>query len=315
MSTRVTNSMVMRTALNGVYRAREQLSDTQEQAASGLRVNRPSDDPPSASHATRLRGEQRAIEQYRHNIVQVRARLVTIEDAVSSAEDSIVRAREIAIQGANGTLDANGRQILSQEIETIFDEMIAAGNARNSGGWVFGGTANGAAPFVSSGPFVSGSPPPTVAFAGNSTEIEVAIDEGRRATATLDGRRVFMGDTDGDGFPDSGREDAFAVLAELWRALDTDDQAAVAATLDRLDRTQLQFSLELAHVGAASQQIDGADDRLDLEKISVTRSLSDAEDADTEDVFSRLVAQETALQAALATTARAMQPSLLDFLG
>jgi flagellar hook-associated protein 3 FlgL len=315
MSMRVTNSMVMRTALNGVFRAREQLSETQEQAASGLRVNRPSDDPPSASHATQLRGEGRAIDQYRRNIVQVRARLVTIEDAVSSAEDSIVRAREIAIQGANGTLDANGRRILAQEIETIFDEMVAAGNARNSGGWVFGGTANGVPSFISSGPFVSGSPPPTVAFGGNSTEIAVAIDEGRRATATLDGRRVFMGDADGNGLPDPGHEDAFAVLAELWRALDTDDQAAVAATLDRLDRTQLQFSLELAHVGAASQQIDGADDRLDLEKISVTRSLSDAEDADMEDVFSRLVAQETALQAALETTARAVQPSLLDFLG
>lgn len=314
MSMRVTNSMVMRTALNGVFRAREQLSETQEQAASGLRVNRPSDDPASASHATQLRGEGRAVDQYRRNIVQVRARLVTIEDAVGAAEDAIVRAREIAIQGSNGTMDASGRQLLAQEVETIFDEMLASGNARSSGGWVFGGIASGTSAFNSSGPFVSGSPPPTVVFGGSSTEVEVAIDEGRRATATLDGRRVFMGDSDGDGFPDGGRDDAFAVLGELWRALDTNDQTAVAATLDRLDQTQLQFELELAHVGASTQQLDAADDRLDLERISVTKSLSDAEDADTEEVFSRLVAHETALDAALETAARAVSPSLLDFL-
>ncbi len=125
-----------------------------------------------------------------------------------------MRAREIAMQGANGTLDANGRRILAQEIETIFDELVAAGQ-RAQFGWL-GLRRDGerAVPsFLSSGPFVSGSAPPIVAFGGNSTEIAVAIDEGRRATATLDGRRVFMGDTDGDGLPDSGREDAFAVLA------------------------------------------------------------------------------------------------------
>jgi flagellar hook-associated protein 3 FlgL len=314
MSMRITNSMVMQTALNGITRAREQLADTQEQAASGLRVNRPSDDPTAASHATQLRGEGDAIDQYRRNIAQVRARLGTVEDSVNSADDAIARAKEIAVQGANGTLDANSRQVLAQEVESIYDDMLAAGNARTSTGWVFGGTASATAPFTSSGPFVSGSAPPVTTFAGNSNEIEVAIDDGRRATATLDGRRVFMGDGDGDGVPDSGREDAFAVLSELWRALDTNDQTAVSATLDRLDQVQLQFGLELAHVGASTQQLDGTDNRLELAGLSVTKSLSDAQDADTEAVFSRLAAQETALQAALETAARSIQPSLLDFL-
>jgi flagellar hook-associated protein 3 FlgL len=314
MTTRVTNSMLVRTALDGVFRQRIRLADAQEQAASGLRVNRPSDDPTSASHAAQVRAEGGAIDQYRRNIVQARARLVTAEDALRAGEDVIVRAKEIAIQGANGVMDAGARQLLAQEVESLYDEMLASGNVRNSGGWIFAGTASATQAFVSSGGFVSGSPPPTVAFAGSSTQIEVAIDEGRRATTTLDGRRVFMGDGNGDAVPDAGRDDAFAVIGELWRALDTDDQTAIAATLDRLDSVQLQFELEIAHVGAATQQLDVADDRLDIERISATASLSDAEDIDAEEVFSRIVAHETALQAALETAARAIQHSLMDFL-
>jgi flagellar hook-associated protein 3 FlgL len=315
MSMRVTNSMVSRTALAGVHRAREALSDTQEQAASGLRVNRPSDDPAAAGRAAQLRGDQRAIEQYRRNIVQARSRLVTIEDAVGSAEDTLGRARDLAMQGANGTLDAEARKILAREVETLFDEMLASSNARSSGGWVFGGSVTDTPAFASSGPFVSGSPPPTVSYGGNSAEVEVAIDEGRRAVTTYDGRRVFLGDADGDNATDAGREDLFAVVGELWRALDTNDQTAVAATLDRLDRGRLQLELELASVGASTRKLEVADDRLDLTKVTVTASLSDVQDAETEEVFSRLVAQETALQAALEAASRVVAPSLLDFLG
>ena len=43
--------------------------------------------------------------------------------------------------------------------------------------------------------------------------------------------------------------------------------------------------------------------------------LSDTEDADTARVFSDLVSQETLYRASLEATARALQPSLLDFLG
>lgn len=314
MSFRVTNSMIVRTALDGIQRQRARLAATQEQASTGLRVNRPSDDPASASRASQLRAATAANEQYRRNIAQAEGRLVALEDSISAAQGVVVRARELAIQGANGALDADARRLLAQEVETLFDEMLAAGNSRQTGAWIFGGTASDVPAFSRSGPFVSGFLPPTVSFDGNSTQVEMTIDEGRRAITGLDGRRVFLGDGDASGAPDAGREDAFAVLGELWRALDTDDQAAVSATLDRLDRTQLQLELELARVGAIGAQIQGAEDALSLDALSIKQSLSDAEDADSERVFSDLVVHQTALQASLESAVRAIQPSLFDFL-
>ncbi|RIK98942.1 MAG: flagellar hook-associated protein 3 [Proteobacteria bacterium] len=314
MSLRITNSMLVRTALDGIARQRARLATTQEQASTGLRVNRPSDDPASASRAAQLRAETAANAQYRRNVAQADGRLVALEQSLRTAQGVVVRARELAIQGASGGLDADARRLLAVEVETLFDEMLAAANGRHAGAWIFAGTASDAPAFSRSGPFASGSPPPMVGFDGDSTEIEMAIDEDRRAITSFDGRRVFQGDADGNGAPDAGREDAFAALGELWRALDANDQAAVTATLDRLDRTQLQLELALARVGAIGNQLAGAEDALGLEALSLKRTLSDAEDADTEQVFSNLVAHQTALQASLESAVRAIQPSLFDFL-
>ena len=50
---RITQSMLIRTALNDVTQQRLRLSRIQEQASSGLAINRPSDDPTGASAAMR----------------------------------------------------------------------------------------------------------------------------------------------------------------------------------------------------------------------------------------------------------------------
>ncbi len=315
MGMRITNSMLVRTALSGVFAQRERLAATQEQAATGLRVNRPSDDPVAASRAAILRAEAGENAQFQRNIEQAAARMVSVERAIASSQEVMLRARELAIQGANDSLGADARSLLAREVETLFDELLAASNIRHAGGSVFAGTASTTEPFVRSGPFVSGAPAPTVSFAGDSIEIEIAIAEGRRIPTTLAGVRVFQGDGDGDGIPDAGREDAFAVLGELYRALDTNDRTAIAGTLDRLDRVQLQFELELARVGAAGSQIERVRERLESERVDLEARLSGTQDASIERVFTDLALRETALEASLQATGRAVAPSLMDFLG
>ena len=315
MGMRITNSMLTRTALNGVFEQRQRLAVTQEQAATGLRINRPSDDPVGASRAAILRSEAGANSQFQRNIEQALGRMVTVERSIASSQDAILRARELAIQGANDSLGPEARSLLAKEVETLFDELLAAGNARHAGGAVFAGTVSATLPFVRSGPFVSGSPPPTVTFAGDTTEIEVGIAEGRRIPTTLSGARVFQGDGNGDGLPDGGRDDAFAVLGELYRALDTDDRAAIAGSLDRLDRVQLQFELELARVGAVGSQIERVRERLESERVDLESRLSETQDASIERIFTDLSLRETALEASLQAAARSIAPSLMDFLG
>jgi len=315
MSIRVTHSMIQRTALSDLARARSRLAQTQEQASSGLRVNRPSDDPVAARAATLLRAALAATEQYDRNATQTRARVEVTETALADSVDTLVRARELALQGANGTFDAVARREIAAEVEALHGRLLTHANARAASGHVFGGYSSDVAPFSAAGPFVTGSPSPLVSFVGDTGEIEIEIDEGVRVRATLNGQRVFLGDADGNASPDAGREDLFDVLGDLRDALVNDDPAAVAATLDRIDRGLEQLGVERTAIGAVDGQLRQWQDALARRKLELDGRLSDTEDADTAAVFSNLVTQEASLQASLQATARLLQPTLLEFLG
>lgn len=317
MGSRITDSMVQRSALGDVARARRRLARVQEQAASGLRINRPSDDAVGYRMAGTVRSAIQGGEQFLRNHGRAETRIARADTALSETLELLQRARELALQGANGSQIQNGttRQILAGEVVGLHAELLSSANASNAGEYVFGGFSNNTEPFVVSGAFASGSPPPSVAFIGDSNEIEIEIDTSTRVVTSLDGRRVFQGDSNGDGLVDGGRVDVFDTLASLWAALDANDGAATAVELDRIDAAIKQIQTEQTRLAGSTQRIDAAREGVRDRAVALTSQLSLLEDADTVNVFSELVSRETALQAALQAAARVIQPSLLDFLG
>jgi len=312
---RVTDAMLQRTALADVTRQRERLARTQQQAASGLRINRPSDDPLGTGMAVMLEADLAAVAQRARTVSGTRARVAVGERAIDAASDALVRARELAIQGANGGQDASTRLQIAREVEALHATLLAEANARFAGGHVFAGFASATAPFAASGAFTTPPPvAPAVAFAGDSHEIRVEIEDGVSVPVGLDGRRVFMGDGDGDGAPDAGREDVFDVLTDLWQALASDDPAGAAAALPRLDRAMDQLSLERSGLGVVAGRLEAAEQRLAARTLDTQSRLSELRDADMAEVVSNLLQQESALQAGLSAMGRMIQPTLLDFL-
>jgi len=311
---RVTQNMVQRTALADNLRVRRQLLELQEQASSGLRVNRPSDDPSDASRAALLRAEIESGERLAKSVEHARARLETVDTQLGHANDVLVRARELATQAANDTADAGSRRLVAAEIAQLHEQLVATSNLRHQGAYLFGGYATGQRAFEQSGSFADGSPAPVVSYGGDGAEIELEIEEGILVRTTLDGRRVFLGDADGSGSPDATREDLFDVLASLWQSLESNDRAGIAASLDRIARGQEQLDVERARVGGRLTRVEAADAVLSRRGVDLAGQLSSAEDADSVEVYSALAHQQTLLQASLQVTARAIQPSLLDFL-
>jgi len=311
---RVTNSSLLRSALADIQRQRARLFEVQEQAASGLRINRPSDDPSGASAALLLRAGLDAIAQFERNLGQTRVRVDAVDSALAASTDLLIRARELAIAGANDTNDAGSRALIAEEVEALHGALLSEANTRSGGAHVFAGHASATEPFVVAGPFVDGSPAPAVGFAGDSNEVEVAIDEGVSVRATRDGRRAFLGDGDGNGTPDVGRQDLFDVLGDLRDALQADDRAGVTAILDRIDQGITQIAVERADLGGTQTRIEDVADRLAQRGVDLASRLSLTEDADAAEVFSALVNEQAGLEAALAAAQRLIQPTLLDFL-
>jgi flagellar hook-associated protein 3 FlgL len=238
------------------------------------------------------------------------------ESALADASEVLIRARELAVAGANDTQDAVSRRQIAREIESLHASLVAQANSTFSGGYLFAGFSADTAPFTVAGAFLDAPPSsPTVAFVGDSNEIEVPIDQGVTVRVTFDGRRVFMGDGDGDGTPDAGRQDLFQLLADLRDALMLNDEVTIRASLTQIDEGLDQLSDARTAVGASGSQLDTVGQRLAQRSEDLESRLSDVQVADVAEVYSDLAQQEAALEAGLEVMSRVLNMSLLDFLG
>jgi flagellar hook-associated protein 3 FlgL len=312
---RVTASLLHRIALNDVSAARARLARTQEQASSGLRINRPSDDPVGAGQVSQLEIESAALAQFKRVISGVRGRVAAVENALGETNDLLIRLRELAIQGANGTQDQATRRLIADEVASIHSALVSQANAQFGGAHVFAGFASSTLPFTTTGAFDPNGPSaPLIAWAGDPNEVQVEIDEGMSTAVTLNGQRAFLGDANGDNVLDAGRENVFAVAEDLWRGLVTNDPAAISATLTRIDAASAQISAERSQIGSVDAKLARAEQNVAKRIVDAELRTSNLRDADLAKVVSDMVQQEAALEAGLSAMGRLVQTSLLDFL-
>ncbi len=120
---------------------------TQNQLASGLRFNAPSDDPTRATDAIRLDRRMDILEQVRRNLQTAGATISEVEAAMQSAVDLVTQAHSLSLQAVSDGTTADERQSIRIEIESIINQLIAIGNKQHLGTYLFSGHAGDAAPF------------------------------------------------------------------------------------------------------------------------------------------------------------------------
>jgi flagellar hook-associated protein 3 FlgL len=302
---RVTQSMLARMGMDQLSAQRARMARTQEMAATGLRINRPSDDPIDYRTVQSLKDSLAQTGRFIRSIDLTRPRFGAVENALSESALLVGQAKDKAIAVSSTTnFDQRSRDIFKAEIESIFDQLVSFGNSRGPGGeYIFSGVASDTASFTASGSFVSGSPPPTVTFNGDDTALEVEIDEGVYVAVTRGGATAFQ-----------GAGDVFAALGQLWSGLDTGIRIDIETAHGALQRAQDHFQLQQSVIGGAEAKANNFENRLHVQEDETISKISLLEDADAFEVYSDLVAQETALQASLNITSRLLQPTLLDFI-
>ncbi|TFD95788.1 flagellar hook-associated protein FlgL [Jeotgalibacillus sp. R-1-5s-1] len=84
--------------------------------------------------------------------------------------------------------------------------------------------------------------------------------------------------------------------------------------LSKLDRHMDAFVAERANIGAKYNRVEMIETRLSEQEVTATRVMSENEDIDAERVIIDMLSEETLLRATLSTSARIIQPTLMDFL-
>jgi flagellar hook-associated protein 3 FlgL len=123
--------------------------------------------------------------------------------------------------------------------------------------------------------------------------------------------RVDVAGTDVVG-PDGAS--LFDDLTALSTALTSGDTAGIRTAVDSLQVRLTTIGSTQATAGAAYNRAEAAVQQAKDATISLGESLSQIENTDLPKAMVDLKLQEVAYQAALAATARVMQPSLLDFM-
>ena len=98
-------------------------------------------------------------------------------------------------------------------------------------------------------------------------------------------------------------------------ALTADDLAAMRATVDPLERIGDQIQIARSGFASDYRRLEATNDYWDSFGNSVETMRSGVEDADITQAAIDMQVQQTAYEVLLATSARVIQPTLVDFLG
>jgi len=122
-----TNSILTNTLSNTAQRFlginSKRVGQSIERVASGARVNKGSDDVASLAISEALRSDVRALRQGSRNLNDGISMINVAEGALNEQVGSLIRLKELATQGASGTIGQFERQTLQLEFSSLVAEI------------------------------------------------------------------------------------------------------------------------------------------------------------------------------------------------
>jgi flagellar hook-associated protein 3 FlgL len=296
VSVRITQNMLNTTLLYDLQNVTSQLQTSEQQLSSGYKLNKPSDDPYGASQALKLRSDLASNQQYQANVSDANSWQSVADTALGDIGDAVQSARDLVIQGANGTNGASDRQAIVTVLSQLIDSIKTEANTQYAGRYIFSGTS------TDTQPYQLGS---SDAYSGNTALITREIGAGVQVAINQPGSSII-------GDASSG---LLATLRTIVSDLQSGNTSALSTTdLSALDSANDTLLNARAQVGALSDRLTTATNRLQQTQQSSTQLLSNVRDADMTQVMINFSTQQAAYQAALRAGAQIIQPSLMDFL-
>jgi flagellar hook-associated protein 3 FlgL len=279
---RISDSMRLSSATAGQARLSAQLFELSNKATSGQIVDRPSEGPTLYTRLSLLDARKERLEGRKRGADQAQLDLELSESALASASDLLVRARELAVSMADGTVDPATRASAAKEIADLRASLVGLANGRGSRGFLFAGTLTSTTPFSPAG-----------AFAGNDQVMNVEVADGVYVAGNASGARAFTA---------AGGRDVFADLMAFEAALANDDDAGIAAAIDAMTASHDQVVVARSEVGLSLDRVRTSSEIADASLVAVAGARAREGEVDAVDVLSRLVNAQQAYERSLAVT-------------
>ena len=284
------------------------LTQSQAQMAQGKQIINASDSPNQAATIQRLKSILSRQESYQSSLNTVKARLQGEDTTMQSVSDLLVRAKELAVQGANDTLSAGDKKTLAVEMQALRDQMLSLANTKDSNGnYLFAGSRVKQAAFAET---ANGSP----IYMGDQTRMNVRVSEQQSISVNRTGTDAFVpvsrldkdGVTIGVGF--------FQVMDNLIAGLNTANGNDIRRGIGELDTLQNGLSLAHAQVGTNLNMVDQQTMIIEDTTLNLKSTLSSIEDLDYASAITKMNQQMMSLEAAQASFAKVSQLNLFNYI-
>lgn len=294
---RITNRMLAENALRNTSANLQAMSVSQNQIGSGRKLTKPSDDPAQVLSAIQATDGLAQITQYLRNIDVAQQQTSAADSALADAASVVQRARELAVEGANGTLSDTDRQAIAAEVDQLTAQLAADAGAKVGDSYIFNGYQSQTPPYSytpasgTTAGVVTGTPDTSAVMARVGPGVQVQVN-----TSAVDAFKP-----------------ALDALTQLYSDLESGGTVA-GTTLSALDDALNSVTQARATVGARTNRLDQSQATLQAQQLAVTKLLSDTEDVDMASAISLFQQQQLTYNAALQVSGKILQTSLIDVL-
>lgn len=182
---RIPPTLVADRLRQNLQRGNRLLVQFQDQLATGQKFFLPSDSPSAALRSILLQRTIERQEQLQSNVQADRSFLVASESALASVSDALNQAKSALLSGIGDSVSQTEKEALAQEVGSLVQQVINAGNTRFRGRYLFGGSESQQIPFEQ----IAGG---VVRYNGDGLRVDSFIDVNRLLANNIDGASAFL---------------------------------------------------------------------------------------------------------------------------
>lgn len=290
---RVTAQMVTRQFNQNINKNNQAIYSLQQQISSGNKYEKISDNPLETMKGLSQRTSLAQIEQYQKNVQDGMDRLTAVDDALGNVTNVMQRIRELTVQTNNDTNNETDKKVVAIEIRALKEQLGTIADTTFNGNYLFSGMDQNTAP-VKDGVLQSVGQSAMNWEIGKGVSVNVNVSAGSVFGYQVDGKNLL--------------ETVEALAQTLENGQNPGDLLA------SMDQQMNHVLTQRSIVGANTNLLEMAANKLDQTNFLQTKMLSKTEDTDIAKAYMELSTQQTTLQASLASGARIIQQTLVDFL-
>jgi flagellar hook-associated protein 3 FlgL len=264
------NPDILADLLVGLNQTQQQLNQADTELASGRSINVPSDNPAGTSALILNHAAQDQADTYQTNVGDLQSKLQTADSALNSGVTVITQAISLGVEAGNGTLSANDRVAIAQELSGIQQQLVGIGNTTVGGTYLFAGTLVETAPFTLAPATAAG-----VTYNGNSAATPVQIANGFSINSNVPGNQLFLNP--------SGN--VLGSIQQLITAVQ--NNSGISAAVTALGQASSQFNTERITYGTALTQLQSTGTFLTNQQLQLSTQETDIDAANTAQVVTQ----------------------------